>query len=320
MAGPLLGLAFGIQARGPGVPLEAPAAVTYQLASEAPAAPAAVAPAPVAVEPAPVLAAPAEASESLALSPQSAMVPGSAEALAPIPDLSALAAKGYVLRPVRELQVLNTLAARAPDARLSQQRVGPGGWDAVVNGGFYFADGAGALHPAGAVMRGGELEASGVPKAARRGGVARLEDGTVVIGRQLGATAERIQARFGATSPVSDFMGGGALLIEDGAPVTSADLLAPAERGGQQFDQGGGGIHAQQMRRTHHTVLGVREGQLFLVAAKDRTGAEIQADLVAAGFGAALKLDGGSGSYFREARGAIFANTNPLGFGLRFRE
>jgi hypothetical protein len=292
--GPLLGLAQGAEARE-GAPL-----------AGAPARPAVTAPAP------------ASRTAPVVLDASNSQRPGSAAATAPAPRFERLAARGYLLFPVRDLEVLNTLAPRAPDAALSRQRVGAGGFDAVANGGFYFRSGGG-LAAAGPVMRGGVLEAQGVEKAAFRGGVARLADGSIVIARQAGRTAEAIQARFGAHAPVREFMGGGALLVEHGRPVPTADLARPAAAGGQQFDQGGRGLAAQQMRRTDHTLLAVRDGQLFLIGARDRSGPQLQADLVSEGFDAVVKFDGGSGSYLRTAQGVRFAQHNPLGFGLRLR-
>ncbi|MCK6549616.1 phosphodiester glycosidase family protein, partial [Myxococcota bacterium] len=224
-------------------------------------------------------------------------------------------ARGFVVRPVQTLTVLSTLAPKDADAPLARQKVGPGGFDAVVNGGFYF-DSKGVTYAAGPVVRAGVLEATGVPKSAHRGAIAIRDDGTILIGRQRGATLAALEARFG---PLRALMGGGALLIEDGVKVSSADLARAASEGGQQFDQGAGGLNAQQMRRTFHTVLAIRDGQLYVVGAVDKTGAEIRDQLFAAGFDSAVKFDGGSGGYFREAGATRSAGRAPLGFGIIYR-
>lgn len=254
------------------------------------------------------------AAGSIVLGPKNAQIPGSEALTRPAAALGALEAQGFVVRPVRALTVLNTLAPSG-DAPLARQRVGAGGFDAVVNGGFYF-DSNGKTYAAGPVVRGGVLEASGVPKSANRGAIAIRTDGAIVIGRQKGATLAALEARFG---PLRALMGGGALLIEDGVKVSSADLARPASAGGQQFDQGGGGLSAQQMRRTFHTVLAIRDGQLYLVGALGQTGAEIRDRLFAAGFDAAVKFDGGSGGYFREPSATRSAGRAPLGFGVDYR-
>jgi hypothetical protein len=188
---------------------------------------------------------------AIVLGPKNAQLPGSEALARPAPALRGLEAQGFVVRPVRALTLLNTLASNGADAPLSRQRLGAGGFDAVVNGGFYF-DSKGKTYAAGPVVRRGVLEATGVPKSAHRGALAIRTDGAIVIGRQRGATLPALEARFG---PLRALMGGGALLIEDGVKVSSADLARPANAGGQQFDQGAGGLSAQQMRRTFHTAL-----------------------------------------------------------------
>ena len=252
---------------------------------------------------------------AIVLGPKNAQLPGSDALARPAPALRGLEAQGFVVRPVRALALLNTLASNGADAPLSRQRLGAGGFDAVVNGGFYF-DWKGKTYAAGPVVRRGVLEATGVPKSAHRGALAIRTDGAIVIGRQRGATLPALEARFG---PLRALMGGGALLIEDGVKVASADLARPASAGGQQFDQGAGGLSAQQMRRTFHTVFAIRDGQLYLIGATDKTGAQIRDQLFAAGFDAAVKFDGGSGGYFREAGVTRSAGRAPLGFGVDLR-
>ncbi len=219
-----------------------------------------------------------------------------------------LEAKGYILYPVNSLDVLNAKAKESPDASLSRQKVGPDGYRAVTSGTFYASG-----EPVGAVMRDGKLDTPGVDKARNRGGIAVLQDGSIVVGRMRGNTSKEIQDAFGEKgNPVRDFMGGGALLVEDGRKVASEDL-----KNRQRFDQGGGGLDAQQMRKTDHVVGAVREGRFFLVVAKNKTGREIQNDLAGAGFSAVVKLDGGSGAYARDSRGVRTGGHNPTGFGVR---
>lgn len=231
-----------------------------------------------------------------------------------LPDLSALRAEGYWIQPVASLDVLNSAAAVSPDASL--RRVS--GFDVVTSGTFYYAAG-GALHPAGAVMRDGVLETSAPAKTAHRGGLAIREDGSVIIGQQQGNAAADIQGVFGYGSPVVDFMGGGALLIADGQKVDVRVLGGDATEGGQQFDQGGRAFASGQMRRTDHIVFAIRDGQLYVIGARGKGGQAIQDQLFAAGFTAAIKYDGGSGSYLRHGSSAVFSNSNPTGFGITLR-
>lgn len=264
---------------------------------------------------APVDVASTTAIAAIVVSEKNAQVPGSAAATRALPALDALKAQGWIVRPVKTLTVLSTLAPKDADAPLSRQKLGPGGFDAVVNGGFYF-ESNGRLHAAGPVVRDGVLEATGVAKSANRGAIAIREDGTILIGRQQGASLAALEARFG---PLGALMGGGALLIEDGVKVSSSDLGRAASAGGQQFDQGALGLGAQQMRRTFHSVLAIRDGQLFVLGAPNKTGTELRDQLFAAGFDAALKLDGGSGGYFRELGSTRATGRAPLGFGIDYR-
>jgi hypothetical protein len=73
------------------------------------------------------------------------------------------------------------------------------------------------------------------------------------------------------------------------------------------------------MRRTDHTLIGIRDGQAYVVGANNKSGAQVQDDLVAAGFDAVVKFDGGSGSYFRDGNGTHYDGFNPVGFGVHAR-
>lgn len=238
--------------------------------------------------------------------------PGSEASRRPLPDLRALEAKGYRVTPAAGMEALYSAAKDLPDKPLAQQPVGNGGYD-VVSSGTFTVD---YVHSAGPVMRDGKLDTQGHEKSASRGGVAMLEDGSIVVGRGKGRDAASVQSQFAKKdSKVKDFMGGGALLIENGRKVDSADL-----REQQRFDQGKGGLDAQQMRSTHHVLVGIRDGQAFHILAKARTGRQIQDDLAASGFDSVVKFDGGSGGYFREGPGAAsHAGQNTTGLGVRAR-
>jgi hypothetical protein len=241
------------------------------------------------------------------------MKPGSPEALRPPPDLSGLTRLGYTLYPVEEINVLYSAAKNAPDAPLSAQKQGGAGYDAVLSGTFTVD----YVQSAGPIVRDGKMDTMGHAKATHRGGMAVLQDGTVVVKRAQGRSEGAIQKHFGEDgNPVKDFMGGGALLVENGMAVSNQDLLQV-----QRFDQGGGGIRAQQMRATHHVLVGIRDGQAFAIVAEGKSGAQMQSELLAAGFDAVVKYDGGSGGYSRDGAGgaAEHRGTNSTGLGVRTR-
>lgn len=240
--------------------------------------------------------------------------PGTPEAARRPPDLSALARLGYTVYPIEQLDVLYAAAKKGPDKALSAQKQGAGGYDAVLSGTFT----TDYVQSAGPIMRDGRMDTQGHAKAKDRGGMAVLEDGSIVIGRAQGRTAEEVQATFGTQdNKVRDFMGGGALLVEGSKAVSDQDLYAR-----QRFDQGAGGIRAQQMRATHHVLVGIRDGQAFAIVAQDRSGAEMQKDLVAHGFDSVVKYDGGSGGYARDGAGGApeYRGVNTTGMGIRKRK
>jgi hypothetical protein len=240
--------------------------------------------------------------------------PGSASAQRPPPDLRPLAAKGYTVTPVASMDLFYSAAREAADKPIQQQKVGKGGYD-VVSSGTYTVD---YVNSAGPIMRNGKMDTSGHAKAKQRGGVAILDDGSITVGRAKGRNAADVQAAFGQKgNAVKDFMGGGALLIENGKKVAHDDLL---ER--QRFDQGKGGLDAQQMRATHHVLVGIRDGQCFHIFARSKTGRQMQDDLFASGFDSVVKFDGGSGGFFNDGPGGAReqAGTNSTGLGVHARK
>jgi hypothetical protein len=224
------------------------------------------------------------------LTPLNSQRPGSAQASAPVPEgIRALAAKGYIVTPAADMEVLNTVGGpgQKGDAAVASQ--GPK-YDVVANGTFYAG-----RDPVGPIVRDGMRDTGGYGMCADRGGVARLKDGSIVVGRTRGGNADQISAAFGASkdNPVDEAMGGGALLIEGGRTVSDKDL-----RERQNFKQGVGGIQAAQMRQTTHSLMGIANGQAYHVWAKAKSGAQIQKELLAAGFTSLVMLDGGGAGFF----------------------
>jgi hypothetical protein len=110
-------------------------------------------------------------------------------------------------------------------------------------------------------------------------------------------------------------MGGGALLIEKGQKVSSSDLFTK-----QHFDQGGHGLSAQQMRRANHTVVGIdAQGQAHVILAMNKTGKEIQDELLRAGYTAAVKFDGGSGFIAMDQHRVIGRGSDSVGLRVMVR-
>jgi hypothetical protein len=274
-----------------------------------PAAPAAKASTPA---PAPAPAAPKAAPPSK-LTPRNSQRPGIDSNARPPLDLAGLARAGYTVYPMAAAEVLYAGAKRGPDAPLSQQPLGGKGYDAVLSGTFT----TDYVQSAGPIVRDGRMDTQGHAKATGRGGMAVLQDGSIVVGRAEGRTNEQVQATFGAPgNPVRDFMGGGALLVENGKAVGDADL-----RGRQQFDQGGGGIQAQQMRTTMHILVGIRDGEAYALVAHEKSGSAMQRDLTGFGFDAVVKYDGGSGAIVRDGAGGSpdYRGKNSTGLGIRTR-
>jgi hypothetical protein len=162
-------------------------------------------------------------------------------------------------------------------------------------------------YAAGPVVVDGTLVANGVDKSAHRGGVAILRDGSIVVGRQDGNSLAEIERQFG---PVQGFQGGAVLLVEDGQPVDFDDI-----QNVQRFDQCRD-LQSGQLARSNHIILGIKDGQAWLVVATFKTGADLQRDLCAAGFDTALKLDGGGPAFWRDSGGAHWRGKHPFGFGV----
>lgn len=235
----------------------------------------------------------AAANAPTALTPQNSQRPGSKEAAAPVPkEIQALAAKGYIVTPTADMEVLNTAGGgQKGDAAIAAQ--GPR-YDVVANGTFYAG-----RDPVGPVVRDGKRDTGGYGMCAERGGVARLKDGSIVVGRTRGGKDDEVASAFGGTreNPVEEAMGGGALLIENGRAVSDKDL-----RERQNFKQGAGGIGAAQMRQTTHSLMGIRDGQAYHVWAKAKSGAQIQKELLEAGFQSLVMLDGGGAGHFDDGK------------------
>ena len=241
------------------------------------------------------------------------LVDGAGADDAPV-GVGALVELGYAVWNVASLQVLfcDPFLPGA-DRPLEEQPVGKGGWDGVVSGTFRrLVPGPRGAVPAGTVVRDGRLDAQGGPETAGRGGVAVLEDGSILVGRAEGTGLVELEARFGQPGrPLRHFLGGGALLIEEDEPTDEIDLLVR-----QGWNGRAGGFRAPQMVADHHLVLGIKRGQCVIALSPVRAAVQIQADLLAAEFGAAVKFERGTGLFCWD--GAIrFPGRNPSGLAFR---
>jgi hypothetical protein len=181
----------------------------------------------------------------------------------------------------------------------------------VLSGTYRTVRVGGGVRTVGPVVREGRLDTSGIPEARFRGGVAVLGDGSIVVGRQDGSHLRDLKATFGQPgAPLVDFIGGGAVLLEGGAPVPDRDLLV-----NQHFLGTPGGIHAKVMGADVHGLMGIRKGQCFAIVAHQRTAIEIRAHLHRVGFGTVVKFDRGSGLYVNDGVNRILGQ-NPSGFGI----
>lgn len=245
------------------------------------------------------------------------MLPGSTLATASLPEFGRLDAMGYLVLPIKELRVMNTdPSVPASDPAWHAAPLG-GDVNVLISGTFtYDLPQRFHMNPVGTVLRRGKLEAVGLDRSEQRGALAVLEDGSIIVARSQGNGEADIQAAFGEGElMVRDYMGGGAMLVEFGQPVSTHDL-----REVQGFTSGQGGINATQMQRSDHVVVGIRAGQAFALWARAKTGRDIRSDLLDAGFSAVVKFAGGSAAFLRDRSGFIAQGTNSVGLGIKLRK
>ncbi len=208
--------------------------------------------------------------------------------------ISALKNKDYIVYKVDTLKVINCAPKiKNPDKSLRKIKFSDNDKHQVIfSGTFTFKN-----IPTASIIRNGVLDGLGGKKSNKRGGLAILNDNTIIIGRTNGQTLEEVNQNFSRNGiAVRDFMGGGALLIENGITLSSLDDLFCI----QQFDQGGKGIKCGQMRKTNHLLFIERDDIIYAVIAKNKKGKTIVLDLENLGIDNLIKYDGGSGIYVRD--------------------
>lgn len=242
------------------------------------------------------------------------LVDGAGAHMAPLGG-GALLEQGYRVYAVGEAQVLlHDLLQPGLDLPLDQVPIGKApGFDLVVGGGLRrVVPGPRGAVPLGSVMRRGQLVHEGMPATAQRGGFAILADGSLIVAAAMGTSAAEIEERFGQEgNPVVGFLGGGLLLIEEGAPVSEQDLLIRQQVGGKP-----GGFQSPLLSADQHLIIGIKRGQCYVVVSPGRAGRELQQDLCNAEFGAAVKFDRGTGVFLDDGQ-ICLPGRNPSGLGLR---
>ena len=135
-----------------------------------------------------------------------------------------------------------------------------------------------------------------------RGGVAVLADGTVRVGFYADPSEATVRAVFEEPgNPIREFMGGGALIVEGGATVSSADL-----RDRQGFERGADAPQFERVAR--HIMIAVHaDGAPYLVIdMSPKRLAAMQTDLIAAGFRDVVMFDGGHAFGYEDGQRALF--------------
>lgn len=157
-------------------------------------------------------------------------------------------------------------------------------------------------------------------KVMGRGGIAWMQDGSFAFcmpGQPPAPIDKKLldeRCRGGSKSPVTQFLGGGAMFIKDGRKACSWDGLKKRDTVGgdcdptidltkaQQFAHSfdgemGYGLESGEMRAEAQPILASRKGRLYFLVAKEKHHKNIrtiQRELCASGFDNALKLDGSS--------------------------
>ena len=203
----------------------------------------------------------------------------------------------YIRKLITDLRVLD--ARTEPTARdLDIRTVHPQNVDAdvVVSGTFHTG-----RDPVGPLIQSGRwVTPGGWPHG--RGGLAVLADGTIHIGFYPDPSQASVRGAFEQPdNTIREFMGGGALIVEDGMPVSSFDL---EDR--QRFL---GGATAPQFEATaRHSMIGVRaDGNAYLIIDVGRKPlAAMQQDFLDAGFRDVVMFDGGNAFGYENAEGTLF--------------
>ncbi len=217
---------------------------------------------------------------------------------------------------------------------------GDDAYDIVTNGTFFNWTGNEMIVYGTSLFHKQDIVETKETKVKRRGGLAVLESGLVVIKQAVGNAKIEVRDHFSEPAkpetipiseifekdPVAEYLGGGALLIQNGKPVSGADLFNV-----QRFDNmdakhadSTDGFDAKQMYATQHVVFGIRDEQPYLIVPWNKTNKRgkdaraIQKDLADAGFSDVIKFDGGGEFYINGKDLKITKGKNsPTGFAVK---
>lgn len=222
--------------------------------------------------------------------------------------------KGVLLRAIRSMSVLNASPGAHPTngrSRTLDQVRGRGNNWTVVNGGFSYwpiYQGRAAPFSKGMVIRNDIVEA--VETCSHNAGAVVIRGNTVIVARSGANNLSQAHARFGRS--IQGFIGCGVLLIQNGQPLDSRDLI---NQQGFSFD-----LDSNACRRAQHTLIGIRKGVAYVIfnpgtdTRKWLSCRQYRDLLKANGFGALVKLDGSSGFFYKDsASSAGKGYGNPTG-------
>lgn len=171
-------------------------------------------------------------------------------------------------------------------------------------------------------------------KVKNRGGFALLDSGLVIIEQSNGNSKEEIINAFSeqkianalpidelkSDDKIKEFIGGGALIIKNGKPISGKDLLEI-----QKFDQSkenkkltSGFSSSQLSGDVPRVIFGQKDEILYLIKITKKV-KSIQKELINEGFDYVIVFDGGGGFYFDDGfpKDKNPGKDSPTGFAVR---
>jgi len=187
------------------------------------------------------------------------------------------------------------------------------GFDVLVNGTFFGA------YPAGPVItEEGSENASDTKggRQARRGAVYVTNHGRIRVVRQRGVT---VNDAFSQAPDAELYMGGGALLVENGRMVTNYDLYTRQGFDGITPNSQASLPDSGLYRTTTHVVIAQRGERAYLIFARSINANSLRCLLWTAGFSDAVMFDGGGHDFLRVRNPPQYRSSGPARYGLLVR-
>lgn len=261
-----------------------------------------------------------------------------AQATAPARDITEVMAaldKLYLIYPVDRIKIINTLRTGI-DAEANRYLTGNDAYDIVTNGTFFHWSKVGTS-VFGTLILPEIVIATNNSKVERRGGLAILQSGLIAIKLANSNKEARIRQYFSEPAkperlpipelfeadPVAEYIGGGALLIQNGQPTSGSDLFKIQKFDNLDIDSTDG-FDAKQMYSTQRVVFGIHNERPFLIIPwnkankQGRNSREIQNDLAETGFSDVIQFDGG-GEFYMNSKDLIITKgkNSPTGFAVK---